>query len=528
MPEYLHPGVYIEEIERGPRPIEGVATSTAAILGETERGSVTPYLVTSYKDYKRWFGDVFDPKKFMPYAASGFFENGGKRAYICRLVGKGSKTASEKFGDSFSIKATGPGDWGKRVFAKILPGTTLKDDGKTPVGFRLQLAYWSRLPEPFFDPFLERTRLPRPQQTEDFDDLDTDESSPDFYGKRVPFIDAEKGETNQGPESSALGVLVRTGNVPAGAQPEVGAKLLVDGADDPDGVGPEAYDGLAIPGVRTDQGIAALELDPYRDVALVYGPSVPTAIAKKIVSHCEKMRFRFAVIDCDKGKNNPSELEPRSAEKGISDSSYAAFYYPWIVTSDPGSGARKLIPPGGHVLGVYARSDTERGVFKAPANETVRGALSLEFDINDENQDNLNPKGVNVIRSFPSRGIRVWGARTIASNALWKYVSVRRLFIFLEHSIYEGTQWVVFEPNDDQLWARVTDTIRLFLRTQWRLGALLGRTEQEAFFITCNRTTMSQDDILNGRLICEIGIAPVRPAEFVVFRIFQNTAEAQR
>jgi phage tail sheath protein FI len=180
------------------------------------------------------------------------------------------------------------------------------------------------------------------------------------------------------------------------------------------------------------------------------------------------------------------------------------------------------------VLGVYARSDAERGVFKAPANEILRGALDLEFDIDDNTQDNLNPKGVNVTRNFPGRGIRVWGARTIASNALWKYVSVRRLFIFLERSIYEGTQWVVFEPNDDRLWARVIDTIRLFLRAQWRLGALFGRTEQEAFFITCDRTTMTQDDILNGRLICEIGIAPVRPAEFVIFRIFQNTAEAQR
>src|SRR5262249_10816946 len=134
----------------------------------------------------------------------------------------------------------------------------------------------------------------------------------------------------------------------------------------------------------------------------------------------------------------------------------------------------------------------------------------------------------NFLRRFPGRGIRVWGARTLTSNALWKYVSVRRLFIFLERSIYEGTQWVVFEPNDPRLWARVTDTIRIFLRAQWRLGALFGRTEEQAFFITCDERVMSQDDILNGRLICEIGIAPVRPAEFVVFRIFQNTAEAQR
>jgi hypothetical protein len=187
-----------------------------------------------------------------------------------------------------------------------------------------------------------------------------------------------------------------------------------------------------------------------------------------------------------------------------------------------------MIPPGGHVLGIYARTDSDRGVFKAPANEIVRGALDLEVDLNDGDQNTLNPLGVNVTRSFPGRGIRVWGARTITSNSLWKYVSVRRLFIFLERSIYEGTQWVVFEPNDDRLWARVIDTIRLFLRTQWRLGALMGRTEQEAFHITCDRTTMTQDDILNGRLICEIGIAPVRPAEFVVFRIFQDTAGAQQ
>jgi phage tail sheath protein FI len=523
MPEYLHPGVYIEEIERGPRPIEGVPTSTAAILGEAERGSTTPRLVTSYKDYQRWFGDVFGATKFLPYAASGFFENGGKRAFIARLVGDGATIASAIFGD-FIFRAAGPGLWGTRVKVKILNGTTKRPDG-TSVGFRLQLAYWDREPVPDFDPFVERARLPRPVLIEDFDDLDTDESSPDYYGKRFPFIDLEKGETNQGPESSALGILVRNAGVAANASPSKATQILGGGADDPAALGVDDYQGAAIPGGRGAQGLTALELDPYREVALVYAPNVDTAIAKAIVTHCENLKFRFAVIDSAKGQSSTAQLNPRD---DITDTHYAGFYYPWIVTSDPRTGARKLIPPGGHVLGVYARSDTERGVFKAPANEIVRGALALEFDINDNLQDSLNPKGVNVIRSFPGRGIRVWGARTITSNALWKYVSVRRLFIFLERSIYEGTQWVVFEPNDDKLWARVTDTIRLFLRGQWRLGALFGRTEQEAFFITCDRTTMSQDDILNGRLICEIGIAPVRPAEFVIFRIFQNTAEAQR
>ena len=523
MPEYLHPGVYIEEIERGPRPIEGVPTSTAALLGEAERGSVTPRMVTSYKDYQRWFGDVFGATKYLPYAANGFFENGGKRAFICRLVGDGATIASAVFGD-FIVRAAGPGLWGTRVKVKISDGTTKKADGSS-VGFRLQLAYWGREPVPDFDPFVDRTSAPRPSLIEDFDDLDTDESSPDFYGKRVPFIDLEKGETNQGPESAALGILVRNDGVPAGSRPANGTQVLGGGADDPAPLGVDDYKGDAIPGGGSAQGLAALELDPYRDVALVYAPNVSTDIAKAVVAHCEKLKFRFAVIDSDKGQSSTTALNPRDS---VTDSSYAGFYYPWIVTADPRTGARKLIPPGGHVLGVYARSDTERSVFKAPANEIVRGALALEYEINDGLQDDLNPKGVNVIRSFPGRGIRVWGARTITSNALWKYVSVRRLFIFLERSIYEGTQWVVFEPNDDRLWARVTDTIRLFLRGQWRLGALFGRTEQEAFFITCDRTTMSQDDILNGRLICEIGIAPVRPAEFVIFRIFQNTAEAQR
>jgi phage tail sheath protein FI len=179
------------------------------------------------------------------------------------------------------------------------------------------------------------------------------------------------------------------------------------------------------------------------------------------------------------------------------------------------------------VLGVYARVDAERGVFRAPANATVAGVVDLKSAVTDAEQDVLNPRGVNVIRRFPGRGILVWGARTLSSNALWKYVSVRRLLIFIERSIYEGTQWVIFEPNDEPVWARVRSTIRLFLRAQWRQGALLGATEDEAFFVRCDRTTMSQVDIDDGRLVCEIGIAPVRPAEFVIFRSFQHTAESE-
>ena len=518
MPEYLHPGVYIEEIERGPKPIEGVPTSTAAFIGETERGPTMPQLVTSYKDYQRWFGGVFGDTKFMPYAVNGFFENGGKRLYVCRITDDAATPAEAVFGP-FIVRAVGGGTWGKRVYAQVADSTTLKPGpGNTmvPVGFKLRVAYYAAPPvgNPA-DWFNDPTKGPFPSAFETFDDLDRDEKSPNYWEKRTA-------------NSSAFVELIRTG--PAGSAPAKQiAQLATNGAD---GAAPDVadYQGLVqLPQRAEPQGLAALELDPYRDVALVYAPGAPVVIAKAVVAHCEKLRFRFAVVDPDKSVSAATvgNFQPRSGAS-IGDTQYAALYYPWLAVSDPQTGARKEIPPGGHVLGVYARTDAERGVFKAPANETLRGVMELLADTDDGTQDVLNPRGINAIRQFPERGIRVWGARTLTSDALWKYVSVRRLFIFLERSIYEGTQWVVFEPNDDRLWARVIDTLRLFLRSQWRGGALFGRTEEEAFFITCDRTTMTQDDILNGRLICEIGIAPVRPAEFVIFRIFQNTAEAQQ
>jgi hypothetical protein len=223
---------------------------------------------------------------------------------------------------------------------------------------------------------------------------------------------------------------------------------------------------------------------------------------------------------------------------GYPDSSYVGLYYPWINVVDEATNETILIPSGGHVAGIYARTDEERGVHKAPANEEVRGMLladrgdthPLEFTVTKGGQDVLNPVGVNVIRDFrhTNRGIRVWGARTRSSDPLWKYVNVRRLFIFLEKSIDEGTQWVVFEPNDEPTWAAVRRSITNFLIRVWRDGALMGPTQDDAFFVKCDRTTMTEDDILNGRLICYVGVAPVRPAEFVIIRISQKTIEAQQ
>lgn len=514
MPEYLAPGVFIEEIEKGPRPIEGVSTSTAAFLGETERGRQQPRLVTSYNEYRRHFGDVvLGANNYMPYALSGFFENGGQRAYVCRIVGTGAVSAALPGGAPVALEAIGAGDWGNRVHVKISPSSTTTGSPPVPVGFRLQVAYW-KTPLPsgsFADPFVGPPTLPLPTLTEDYDDLVWDDpKSPDFYAKRLQ-------------RNSALIRLVDDDPQPLPALPDLAFTALSSGVD---GAAPGVNDfkGEAI--VLDDRtGLAALELDEYREVALVAAPGiVEEATLLALFSHCENSKFRFAVVDSAKGLGDPSGIDPRT---DLQDTQYASFYYPWIGVADLQSGAKRYVPPSGHVLGLYARTDVDRGVWKAPANDILRGVIDLEYQIDTRTQQVLNPRGVNAIRGFPGRGIRVWGARTLSSNSLWKYNSVRRLFIFLERSIYEGTQWVVFEPNDEKLWERVKDTIRLFLRTQWRNGAMMGLTEDEAFTIACDRTTMTQDDILNGRLICQIGIAPVRPAEFVIFQIFQNTAEAQ-
>jgi hypothetical protein len=290
-----------------------------------------------------------------------------------------------------------------------------------------------------------------------------------------------------------------------------------DGAADGDYVGTDGG-----PGKRT--GLQAFnEID---EVNIVCIPGVTSdTVQKAMISHCEGMKDRFCILD---PAENATVAEVQThKEKVVSEKGYAALYYPWVKapveTLKTGKIALEdqFVPPSGYVAGIYARSDTERGVHKAPANEIVRGTLEIKLAITKGEQDILNPKGINCIRAFPGRGIRVWGARTTASDALWKYVNVRRLLLYIEESIEEGTQWVVFEPNSEKLWGRVRATITEFLTRVWKDGALMGTKVEEAFFVKCDRTTMTQDDIDNGRLICVIGVAPVKPAEFVIFRIAQ-------
>jgi phage tail sheath protein FI len=283
-------------------------------------------------------------------------------------------------------------------------------------------------------------------------------------------------------------------------------------------------------------GLYALgEID---DIAIVACPDTtsldkaaqPQAV-QNLLTHCETLKYRIAIVDPPDSSSISEVREFRSKF----DSKYGALYYPWIkvldpsVKNDPGAPPALLtLPPSGFTAGIYARSDIERGVHKAPANEVVRGMTEFAFNVTYDRQSVLNPEGINALRFFEGRSNRVWGARTMSSDPEWKYVNVRRLFIYLEHSIDKATQWAVFEPNNERLWASITQTIKDFLLVTWKSGALMGTKPEEAYFVRCDRTTMTQNDLDNGRLICLIGVAPTYPAEFVIFRIGQWTADAKQ
>ena len=277
-------------------------------------------------------------------------------------------------------------------------------------------------------------------------------------------------------------------------------------------------------------------LEQLDDISIVAAPghsarTEAQAISGAVVTHAEQRRsYRIAVLDTPPGI---TVGEARNFKAAI-DSKYAALYYPWVIAPNPLARAgddsipREIpLPPSGFVCGIYARNDIERGVFKAPANEVVRGALRFQNDVNFAQQGLLNPLGVNCLRFFPGRGYRVWGARTASSDPEWKYVNIRRYFNYLERSIDVGTQWAVFEPNGERLWANIRETITSFLFNEWQSGALLGENPKQAFFVRCDRTTMNQYNIDNGQLICLVGVAAIKPAEFVIFRIGQKTADAR-
>lgn len=586
MAEYLSPGVYVEEYDSGATPMQGVSTSTAGFVGLAERGPVIgqPQLVTSFADYKRMYGGylsqaAYGSNRFLPYAVEQFFANGGARAYIMRAVPGDAKAGSRTTG-VLKLTAANPGAWAEDLRVVVTPASkaktqvlavngadlTLKNaDGFNP-GDVVELFDGKTAAHATVKGVLDKVVTLDAPCT--LDVADTKVGTAKYIKTCEITLTARLGETVETFENLSLkpdalnNVCVKTAKsdlicvevtaakAPAAPAPKEkdkdgkeipapapkaasivpyelcggsGSELVLTLQGGSNGsvltVTPDAFLGKDDgPGKRT--GLQAFQENGNVSIMAIPGVTAPEVQAS-LIAFCENKKSCFAILDV------PMELKKTNDVanfRDMYDSTYAAMYHPWLEMYDAGSKRSAYFPPSGAMAGIYARTDIERGVHKAPANEMVRGCTGLSCAYNEGEQDILNPIGVNLIRSFTGRGIRVWGARTISSNGLWKYLNVRRLFIYVEESIKANTNWVVFEPNSTTLWNRVTRTIETFLATCWRDGALAGSTPSEAFFVECGPTTMTQDDIDNGRLICQIGIAPVKPAEFVIFRITQKTA----
>lgn len=384
-----------------------------------------------------------------------------------------------------------------------------------------------------FDLIVEYLENDRVVNDEVIEAISLSSENPRFVETAVGRFDEATGVPEDEGESDLVRV-ARSAGADADAELAIALTLpvgdlnvqLADGDDDLAGVDANAYIGQAAIDPEDRTGIQSLaNID---EISIIAAPGqTGIDVQNALIVHAEQMRYRFAVLDSREGDG----LRDVQRHRSLYDTTRGAYYYPWLQISDRfvGRGAVLNIPPSGHIIGVYARTDTSRGVWKAPANEMIQGIRGLQVNLTRGEQDILNPRHINCQRNFQdnNRGIRVWGARTLSSDPEWRYINVRRLFLMVEKSIERGMQWAVFEPNDMNLWAAVRRSVNGFLNTLWRDGALEGAKPEEAFFVRADRTTMTQDDIDNGRLIVLVGIAPVKPAEFVIFRISHKTREAE-
>lgn len=567
----------MEEFDSGGKPMEGVGTSTAGFIGLAMRGPVegVPQLVTNFADFKRKYGDYLSENeygeyRFLAYAVEHFFVNGGSRCFVSRVAPQDAKCATGSApaeAPVLQIQAKNPGMWGDNMSIIVTPSSKAKTqileeiqtaDGKkysvkSSAGFNegdvvvfrdTSSVVYNRIVKSqdniitfeneFTEDVVDKNLLPSKvistcefnlevkydDIVEFYENLSFNISIPNYVEKKTAKSDLVIVRYVGSPTESAVAPFDEI----AGGEPEKafctislknGSNGSVSGISAADFIGTDN-------GAGKRTGIQSFLDNDNVSIMAIPGVTDPN-VQLMLVAHCENLASRFAVLDMPR---DAKKVEDIIAHRDIVDSNYAAMYHPWLEVFDPLDKKNIAIPPSGSVLGIYARSDTSRGVHKAPANETVRACVGLDCQFNKGEQDILNPKGVNLIRTFPGQGIRVWGARTASSDASWKYINVRRLFIFIEETIKANTNWAVFEPNDEVLWVRVKRTIDVFLTGLWRTGALAGSAPSEAFFVNVGRNTMSQDDIDNGRLICVIGVAPVKPAEFVIFRISQKTSDS--
>lgn len=591
MAEYLSPGVYVEEFDSGAKPMEGVGTSTAGFVGAAEKGPVEglPQLVTNFADFRRIYGgylseNEFGAYRFLPYAVEHFFINGGSRCFVSRVAPPNAVcstgAAPNKTEPVLMLKARNPGAWGNNLKVVISPSSKAKTqiyevlktaDGtcysvKNSSGFYPgdvvafqdgAVTEYNRVVKSqdniitfeveFIGDVTDKNLLPvktistcefrmeirYEDVVESYDALSFNIGISQFVEKKTAKSDLIQAIYMGKEEEHNVETEIEVGKglkevlppflLIAGSEQAV-ASVNFSGGSNGDVLGMAASDFIGTDnGAGRRTGIQAFVDNDV--ISIICVPGVTDAnVQLSLTAHCENLASRFAVLDIPRTAKKVQDI---LNHRNIFDTTYGALYHPWLTVFDPLDKKNIAIPPSGSIMGIYARSDNTRGVHKAPANEVVRACVGLDVQFNKGEQDLLNPKGVNLIRAFPGLGIRVWGARTASSDGSWKYINVRRLFIFIEESIKANTNWAVFEPNDEVLWVRVQRTIEVFLTNLWRGGSLAGTSPDEAFFVNIGRSTMTQDDIDNGRLICIIGVAPVKPAEFVIFRITQKTGDAQ-
>ncbi len=502
MPQYLSPGVYVEEVEAGSRPIEGVGTSVAAFVGLAQRGPYNqPTQVTNWSQFVQTFGDFMEGS-YLAHSVYGYFLNGGGTCFVVRIGANGATPFA---------RAELPLGRDKALPYRI----TALESGAAGNDITVEVADASEPGDDVFKLIVKRGD----KQEEVYDNVTTKRGRRNVMtavkaASKLIQIEEIRGSTAMEPVSEARAALAGGGST---APVRVTPEAYVGNSSDRTGFGGleavETVTMLAVPDLMAAYQAGVIDLEAVQAVQLA------------MIAHCELMGDRVAILDAPPGLNAQQVREWR-VDKAKYDSKYATLYWPWPKVFDPLSGQITPVPPSGHIAGIWARSDDTRGVHKAPANEVIRGAVDLDLLITKSEHDQLNPQGINVLRAFPGRGIRVWGARTLSSDPAWRYINVRRLFNYLEGSILAGTQWVVFEPNDMALWERVKRTINAFLVRTWRDGALFGGTPQEAFYCKCDSETNPSEVIDAGQLVVEIGIAPVKPAEFVVFRIAQFSGGA--